>query len=129
MKLIKTISILTVPIVLSGCEEAQKSMLVLNENKQATVISNSGYHTVTVSGTYTIQTADPQGHYFLVDAPCGRLSFSYPSSNVLRYENGHALSSNTAECGLHSQAADQEWHLVLKSVTGFTARPPNDWPY
>lgn len=129
MKLIKTISILTVPIVLSGCEETQKSMLVLNENKQATVISNDGYKTVTVSGTYTVQTANPKGHYLLVDAPCGRLSFSYPSPNVLRYENGRALSSNTAECGLQSQVADQEWHLVLKSVTGFTAPPPPDWPY
>lgn len=129
MKIIKTISILMVPIALSGCEETQESMLVLNENKHATVISNDGYRTVTVSGTYSIQTADPQGHFLLVDAPCGRLSFSYPKPNVLRYENGRALSSNTAECGLHSQVADQEWHLVLKSVTGFTAPPPKDWPY
>ncbi|WP_152972361.1 hypothetical protein [Pseudomonas sp. RIT-PI-o] len=129
MKLIQTLSILAVPIVLTGCEEAQKSMLVLNENKHATVISNDGYQTVTVSGTYSIEKADQQGHYLLVDAPCGRLSFSYPKPNVLRYENGRALSSNTAECGLQSQVADQEWHLVLKSVTGFTASPPEGWPY
>ena len=52
MKIVKTISILMVPIALSGCEETQESMLVLNENKHATVISNDGYRTVTVSGTW-----------------------------------------------------------------------------
>lgn len=129
MKLIKALSILAALTALTGCEETPKSMLVLNENKQATVISNDGYRTVTVWGTYSIQTADTQGHYLFVDAPCGRLSFSYQKPKVLRYENGPALSSNTAECGLQSQVADQEWHLVLRSVTGFTAPPPEDWPY
>jgi hypothetical protein len=126
--LIKTLSLLALPIVLLGCEEAPKSMLVINENKQATVISDSGYDTVTVSGPYTIKAVEPQGYSLIVDAPCGRLSFSYPSPNVLRYEDGNTLSSDTAACGLHSQASDQQWHLVLKSVEGFTAPPPLDWP-
>lgn len=118
------LSILTIAVLLTACEDTPSSLLVLNENMTASAISNNGYDTLTVTGSYLIESYQ-NGHLIKINAPCGHFNFIFTKPNSLRYD---ALTSDTSSCNLHSQVADQQWIIVLKSVEGFTASPPKGWP-